>query len=79
MLLMLFTTCTAKAATDSGSKSNNLEEKQQKEPLLRSLPLAPSAAGYLKANKKNPGGPSQGLIKVGCLDNIESNCLLLIK
>lgn len=75
MMLMLFTSFTPKAATDSEQMSSTLVEKQQKKPLnkrqLRAFTFTP-AVGYLKADKKKPGIPAQGLIRVNCLNNTQT-------
>lgn len=76
MLLILFTSCMAKVATDSGQRSSTLLGKQQKKTdckrLLRGLPFTYAAVGYLKADKKKPGSHPQCLIKVNCLNNVET-------
>lgn len=81
ILLMLCTSYTAKTATDFWQMNRALLEKQQKQPLykrqLRALHFINAAAGYLKANKKEPGSPPQGLIKVNCLNNTETHDRLL--
>lgn len=66
---------TAETATDLEQMSCNLVEQQQNNPLymrpLWDLPFIHDTYGYLKADKKKPGNPRKGLIKVNCLYNIE--------
>ncbi|MCJ8743742.1 hypothetical protein PDJAM_G00097680 [Pangasius djambal] len=72
----------ATADTDSGRKSSTLVEKQQKKPVykrvLRALPFLTHAApvGYLKADKKKPGSPTQGLVKVNGKTYTQAKLLL---
>lgn len=77
-MMTLFPSCTATADTDSGRKSSASVKKQERaslfKRLLSAVPFSTHVAplGYLKANKKKPGSPAQGLITVNCLNNIET-------